>query len=74
MLPIYTTKNLIEYIEKVERQKVVLQLSTIISSNCKKELTETYELQIKIATTELAFIKAKEIKVSFELVGTNSID
>jgi len=69
MMTIYTTKNLMQYIERVERQKEVLQLSTVISANCKKELTETYNLQIKIATTELDFIKAKNIDVSFELVG-----
>lgn len=72
MLPLYTKLNLQNYITKVSNQKDVLQLSTIISDNCKKELSDTYDLQINIARTELEFLDAKEIEVSFELVGANA--
>lgn len=69
MMPLYTKLNLEQYRSKVEQQKEVLQLSTIISKNCKQELTDCYELQIKIATTELEFLKVKNMGVSFELVS-----
>lgn len=69
MMPIYTKLNLEQYIAKIEQQKEVLQLSTIISNNCKQELTDCYDLQIKIATTELEFLRVKNMEVSFELVS-----
>jgi hypothetical protein len=72
MYPIYTKLNLEQYITKVSNQSDVLQHSTIISDNCKKQLTETYALQIEIASTELEFLKAKEIEVSYELVGSQT--
>lgn len=63
MMPIYTKLNLEQYIAKVERQKEVLELSTCITSNCKRQLSNTYDLQIEIAKTELDFINSKSIEV-----------
>jgi hypothetical protein len=72
MPPIYTKLNLQNYITRARHQKEVLQLSTVISDNCKKELSDTYDLQVNIARTELEFLEAKELEVSFELVGATA--
>lgn len=70
---IYTTKNLQQYIDRVTNQKEVMNLSPGISSSTKKMLCDTYDLQIEIATTEMQLIKAKNIEVVFELVGTSLV-
>jgi len=72
MLPLYTKLNLEQYIANVERQKEVLQLSTIISNNCKQELTDCYNLQIKIATQELEFLRIKNIEVFHDTLGIDN--
>lgn len=56
MNPIYTTKELQDYIEKVERQKEVLELSTIFNPIEKIELLEIYNQLIKIAKLRLSYL------------------
>jgi hypothetical protein len=57
MNPIYTTENLQDYIKKIERQKEVLELSTVFNPIEKIEILEIYNKLIKIARLRLGFLK-----------------
>ena len=70
MNPIYTKLNLKQYITRASNQKEVLQLSTIISDDCKNLLSLTYDLQVQLATNELAVLEAEEMEVSYEVIGS----
>lgn len=52
-MTIYTTKNLIQYIESVNQQKEALSKSTLFDAPVKESLLETYDLQLRIANRTL---------------------
>lgn len=48
MIPINNPQQLIDYGKDIERQKEVLQISTLFNSIEKSDLTEIYNQQLKI--------------------------